>query len=30
LIQSCHAAREHLDILDHPWSVHGCNGIDHL
>jgi hypothetical protein len=25
LIQSCHAACELLDVLDHPWSIHGCD-----
>jgi hypothetical protein len=27
-IQNCHAACELLDILYHPWSVHGYDGVD--
>jgi hypothetical protein len=29
-VQSCHAAGELLDILDHLWSIHGCDGVDLL
>jgi hypothetical protein len=29
-IQSCHAACELVDVLDHPWGIHGCDGIDRL
>jgi hypothetical protein len=29
-IQGCHASYELLDILDHPWSIHGRDGGDFL
>jgi hypothetical protein len=29
-IQNCHAACELLDVLYHPWSVHGSDGVDLL
>jgi hypothetical protein len=29
-VQNCHAASELLDILDHLWGFHGCDGIDLL
>jgi hypothetical protein len=29
-VQSYHVACELLDILDRPWSIHGCDGGDLL